>query len=1659
MRLNIPEMVKALGQEVGAASGELLRLVWNGEMETGIIILKLQHSTAEGHSSCPDVRWCVPDDLAIADEDGTEWTFPLWGYLRNNAGGLKPFGKNDAPDLDKMDLVPPWWKQARVAARRLGKSARLDEPPLAEVLLFEAALNSIWGGKKELRKLQASPRDNADRQPLTNELLGLEISRMVALKTRGDDDIDEGRHRLPHSSQLGKLCPLQTPESKKIGLQVFQAASAELNPASLRLGAPEGSPIFSAAVGLVPYPGHTDGPRLMMGGKNLKQAVILDAAEPAMVPGRLEGAKGEGSPFFEGRFREGRFYPFLGVNALVAVMPWAGFTYEDGLVVSRDFAGRLAMTADVFSRRVYFELDRAKLKSRKGENQSGADWLGKHCEGWQNWYNELKEEIILRRFGEELPLPSGLPGRIKNYEPPIYDSHAPGRLDQVTVRWVSDWMRGRSGIAPRLELDFRFSVDRPLAIGDKLTGRSGNKGVVTAILDDPPRLEIKGQTVPADVLISPCSILGRKNLGQLVEMAHGLCLWAKNRGLLEEDFPRDQEMAPEEWRRILLPSLKSLGMEENGFTVLFRDPATKKERTAMVYAGYQYIARLHHHASDKLQARGDAVSGPVTGAVGQPCPGGSRAGQRLGEMENWALLSRGSHLNLDHLAGRPALDLLQGLRADTGDAWASAQSLLKLAGVGIFPEPARRSFQSRREQGPPLSTRLALEMLDFGRDPEHFSQKLREAKERIRELIEGKKNARQTTDKLQEATDNLLRLKKDQKKMRKAQKGFWVVSFTDLERGGQAESTGQNLYDLLEEWLPRMKWPAYDQASESLIKRRSELVKVVDSLFKSETGRRAELLRTLQRLIGSKDGGGQPSSLVNEECQALEIAEEQDDEGETGHSEVGEDSNDEEFAEESGAAESFHAIGERFRGVLALACLICESSPRPGEVTPGLGIPFYWPAFRAAPGLAGSLARVLREMGYFLRDPNAYRLKQFLYRLHKYWWNLLKFLDGKHGIFVGHLLGHRVPHSGRAVIVPGPDLPLDRVRLPCRMLLEMLRGHPALAAMGLTAENLAQLRRQATSETEEARSAVERLNGAIGNLKNGLWCLLLRQPALHRHSIQAFRVEVWGEMAIALPPMITPGFNADFDGDTMAVFLPPTPWCFDLSSCSIAASPGRVGDGAPQLATELDLALGWNSLLKVHKEDWLKKAGLREAPVDQVILSQVRDGLIREGAGDASWVARLGELQSEVCAASTAAASLAPEELERLHNELAPQRSQAMENRPERNANDYRRGEQETERVIKKWLETNRKTHLARLVLGKARGKPSDLRQMCGYIGLAVDTYTLTDRKAPPERTIADCWITSSFWGGLSDDEIFRYSYAVRETMAAKKLATAKAGYLSWQLAEGLYNTLVAPEDCGATDGLALYWRPGGKVSIRCLEGGVPSGEMVEFPGMGEEALRRICWGRFPVGEDRPLSSHDCRKLGRNAKPNDQVPLITVRSPLTCRNQDHNVCARCAGSDPGLKPFDIPRPYPVGTPVGLIAAQAIGERGTQLAMKRFHDVSGSRAGVSPVEKLKNLLVENRAGKDLALRLKKLISECLADAEAPGTPFDELPQDLIHFEIALRAKGGLKPRACSWSDRWLEAAAYASVKESLYPYLWLPGRESSAGLKSMVMLDGKAGESR
>ncbi len=593
--------------------------------------------------------------------------------------------------------------------------------------------------------------------------------------------------------------------------------------------------------------------------------------------------------------------------------------------------------------------------------------------------------------------------------------------------------------------------------------------------------------------------------------------------------------------------------------------------------------------------------------------------------------------------------------------------------------------------------------------------------------------------------------------------------------------------------------------------------------------------------------------------------------------------------------------------------------------------------------------------------------------------SLADYLKGKQGYFRQNLLGKRVDYSGRSVIVVGPDLELDECGLPKHMALELFR--PFVIA-GLLSRELAFNIRGAGRLIEDGVPEVwEILEEAI----KGKHVLLNRAPTLHRQGIQAFRPRLIEGDAIQLHPLVCPAFNADFDGDQMAIHVPlseEAQWEAKnvMSANKNILKPGS-GEMIVMIQKPLDIVLGayWltkdvpgakgegkyfqspnaailakdydvvdirakiNVLPMADKAKYSAFEGkpfettvgrllfntvlpsdypFVNEPITKKVLSNVMaDCMVKYGIdavpGIVNKVKRFGFEYAtrsgvswslddvSVPEGKTAVIDAARGKVNKIEGDFRDGLLAAEEKR--RMVIEVWHGAKtEVEKLVEDALDPKGSVH--DMVRSGARGSIGNLTQMAGMKGLIQNTAGET----------IEVPITSSMTEGLNPVEYFMSTHGARKGLTDTALGTARAGYLTRRLFDVAQDSIVTETDCGAKSG----------IEIRRISA---NGITIDFA----EAIRgrTLAEAAGSLKKGHYLSTEDARALNADAS----VVSVIVRSPMACQTR-YGICASCYGMD-----LTTQQVVDLGEAVGTVAAQAIGEPGTQLTMRTFH--AGGTASV------------------------------------------------------------------------------------------------------------------
>ena len=643
--------------------------------------------------------------------------------------------------------------------------------------------------------------------------------------------------------------------------------------------------------------------------------------------------------------------------------------------------------------------------------------------------------------------------------------------------------------------------------------------------------------------------------------------------------------------------------------------------------------------------------------------------------------------------------------------------------------------------------------------------------------------------------------------------------------------------------------------------------------------------------------------------------------------------------------------------------------------------------------------------------------------------SLADMIKGKQGRFRQNLLGKRVDYSGRSVIVVGPTLKLHQCGIPKKMALELFK--PFI---------FSKLERRGLATTiKAAKKLVEREGPEVWDVLEEVIrehpVMLNRAPTLHRLGIQAFEPALIEGKAIQLHPLVCTAFNADFDGDQMAVHVPLSVEA-QLEARTLMMSTNNVlspANGEPIIVPTQDVVLGLYYMTRESAD--ARGTGMIFADIDEVHRAYESGALdlharikvrIRETEVDENDDTRETMKRYETTAGRAMLSSILPaglpfsivnKDLNKksisglintayrqlglkatvifadqlmytgfhystragisigIEDMVVPKDKEDIISRAETQVKSFEEqyssglitnGERYN-KVVDIWSHTN--DQVAKAMMDKlgvdliqdqegneveqpsfnsifmmadsgARGSAAQIRQLAGMRGLM----------AKPDGSIIETPITANFREGLNVLQYFISTHGARKGLADTALKTANSGYLTRRLVDVAQDLVVTEEDCGTTEGFSM---------APVIEGG----DVVE--PLGERVLGRVLAADallpgtdsvvIPAGA--LLDEHQIKVLDENG-----IDQVEVRSPIICETR-YGICAKCYGRDLGRGHL-----VNIGEAVGVVAAQSIGEPGTQLTMRTFH-IGGAASRAAAVSN-----IEVKKGGTLKLHNVKLLQQ-------------------------------------------------------------------------------------
>ena len=579
--------------------------------------------------------------------------------------------------------------------------------------------------------------------------------------------------------------------------------------------------------------------------------------------------------------------------------------------------------------------------------------------------------------------------------------------------------------------------------------------------------------------------------------------------------------------------------------------------------------------------------------------------------------------------------------------------------------------------------------------------------------------------------------------------------------------------------------------------------------------------------------------------------------------------------------------------------------------------------------------------------------------------SLSDMLRGKQGRFRQNLLGKRVDYSGRSVIVVGPELSLNQAGIPKEMALEIFKPFVLREVIG----------RGFAPNVKSAKHYLERRSGEIWDILEEITknhpILLNRAPTLHRLGIQAFYPILIEGDAIRIHPCICAGFNADFDGDQMAIHVPLSAKSKEEATGLMMAGRNllRPADGSPITLPNKEMALGVYFLTSIDPESSpfenpfenelgvvialnSNKIGLR-----QPVKVQIGKEIIETSAGRVLFNMQLPQKLRFINEAVGAAAikkliskaidQLTEDEVSDLIDRLKAfgfegatfsglsvsvfdcmivaekkQIIQKAEKEVEAIEKNFKQGlitKDEQKRLSQEvWLSVTNdladltwrslpKDNSIKIISdsGGSRATAEQIKQLAAIRGLVTD----------PSGQIVPLPIKSNFREGLSVFEYFTSARGARKGLADRAIKTAESGYLTRRLVDVAHDAIIRLEDCQTKEGIIIDKNERRQASFTArLTGRVAAADIIQPKGK-----KILVKASTLIDEEVAV---EIEKSG--------IEKVLVRSVLTCEAR-YGLCSMCYGRDLVTRKL-----VAIGTPVGVIAAQSIGEPGTQLTMRTFH---------------------------------------------------------------------------------------------------------------------------
>lgn len=1294
----------------------------------------------------------------------------------------------------------------------------------------------------------------------------------------------------------------------------------------------------------------------------------------------------------------------LGKNTTVAYMPFDGYNFEDGVVVSESWAEKMSSEeVSTIEYDLHFQEDVVPIKETKKRL--------KELLVSDSILSKLDERGVIKK-GEEIKAGDILVGFVK--EKTKKDLSGAERLLNRTIvetpkdlfidksKYVQGYQRGKiievstvqSGNT--LKVSMKLLSFKSMEIGDKLSGRHGNKGTITKILPD-AEMPRTTDGAPVELIFSPLAVPSRKNIGQLLEVNAGLV--AQKKGMSSyniQNFNKDEKDK-------LFRELEEIGIPDGKQQLI--NPKTGKPYENPVTVGPMYVMKLKHKVEGKISARSFGSEDAVTALpkkVSGSIDGDRNSPQNVGGMEFWSLTSAGAVNNIHEMTTLKSdgsgsaddkiarLKIFEALRHGTNIPEPVTPQTLKvlqdqLYGAGLQITPLRNGKKTSLDE---KFTSLMLQPISA---------------EQIEKMAPMTVVKSKTFDS---------RTKKEDPQGLYSKEVFGE----DGERWGRIDVGGS---------LPNPMYLSGDMGPRPY-----------EAMLSSKGITQRNLMSIIEKgqyiVLDPKDSGvKQYQILTPEQVEQLIDIEDKEMEVATGSKALRELLKDVDLKKELREAE------ERLKGAtkadarsraqqqVRMLSSALDNGYKPEDYllpfVPVLPVKYREPVKAGADDkitedgitlLYQNLMKKNSELEKTLKeydgqvdmiDRKAYaELEADRYKMVKNivgvgqpfkdtktnieYDGIIHRMKSKPGFLRSKMQSKPQDYSGRSVIVVDPELDMDQAGIPEDMAAEIFapKIESALQRDKYTPREIRQIMDERT----------EPFRRALSQIADDEVVILNRQPSLHRHSLQAFKPVIrWDgdkakNKAIGLNPIVTTGFNADFDGDTMAVHVPvtqaakkeaqeklmPSQNLLNPTNNSIImdlkhemqlgiyyATRDRMPMGAPKEYKDIKALrkaydLGevstydavkmnvpqkgmvistagkhlFNSVLPPAFIDYEKHVDVKKGDIEGLLFKIMDD----KRYGPMKAVQIINELKNLGFKTSTmSAVSIGVKDFDPISSVDKDKLFSDAEKDP--NVAKYIDDRSEFENEKAKYVESEIEKLIKSGVLGEdnpveimrasgARGNAGQITSMSALIGTGKDVSSKAIRP-----------VKSSLIEGATPDEFWDLSNDARKGIYDRSVASQGPGELTRYVWMANKQTVISEKDCGDTKGVLLNLKK--ETDSRGLTGRILIDPVVLKNG-----------GTIQPRRGEPLTRVEVDKIRNEAKNPEH---IKVRSSLSCKSTS-GVCQYCYGARAGAVSSEL---VPIGEAVGSLAAQALGEPSQQAIMKTFHTGAGGSNLTNAFEEIKQAL--------------------------------------------------------------------------------------------------------